>query len=86
MPEGEEPPAPVDGEAPAADGAGVAEPVPIEPIGPETLAAHLKIAASFRVFDHENNNTVDVRYVCFCPKESTRTPAPPRTCIIWRDG
>jgi hypothetical protein len=35
----------------------------IEPIGPETLAAHLKIATAFRVFDHEQNNTVDVRWV-----------------------
>ena len=57
MPEGEDPAAAPVEDAPAE----VVEAAPIEPIGPETLAAHLKIAAAFRVFDHENNNTVDVR-------------------------
>ena len=33
-----------------------------DPITPEILSCHLKIAAAFRVFDHENNNTIDARY------------------------
>lgn len=45
----------------AEEGEPDAPPPPPEPIPPEKLQAHLRIAAAFRVFDHENNNTVDVR-------------------------
>ena len=36
-------------------------PPPIDPIAPEVARLHLAIAHAFKVFDHEGNNTVDVR-------------------------
>jgi len=82
-------PAAADGAA-AADGGDAAaadpnaevveEPVEVpkpDPITPEVLACHLKIAAAFRVFDHENNNTIDarefgtvIRSLGCCPSEA----------------
>lgn len=35
--------------------------VPSEPLTPQLLRLHLAIAHAFKVFDHEQNNTVDVR-------------------------
>eukprot|EP00039_Didymoeca_costata_P025893 m.14478 g.14478 ORF g.14478 m.14478 type:complete len:187 (-) comp5107_c0_seq1:315-875(-) len=65
------------GDTAVADGGEPEELPPPEPIGPDTLAAHLKIAAAFRVFDHENNNTIDarefgtvIRSLGLCPSEA----------------
>ena len=41
-----------------------------DPISADKLAVQLKIASAFRLFDHENTNSVDVRWVglllCVC--------------------
>jgi hypothetical protein len=33
------------------------------PVDPATAKLHLSIASAFKVFDHEQNNTIDVRCV-----------------------
>ena len=72
--------------APAADEvpteAGEAAVATIDPIGPETLAAHLKIATAFRVFDHEQNNTVDVRYDSTTTRPAATLVLLTRRCVL----
>ena len=36
--------------------------VPVNVVSADLLAAQLRISSAFRVFDHEGNDTVDVRY------------------------
>lgn len=55
-------PAPTDGQ-PAAPVEDVEPEIVEDPVSMEKLAVQLKIASAFRLFDHENTNSVDVRWV-----------------------